>query len=43
MVIDTSALIAVLFDEPDANGFEAAIACEDEPRMSAASLLELLS
>lgn len=40
MVIDTSALIAVLFDEPDASAFEAAIAAVDEPLMSAASLLE---
>jgi ribonuclease VapC len=40
MVIDTSALIAVLFDEPDALLFEAAVASDDEPSMSAASLLE---
>jgi ribonuclease VapC len=40
MVIDTSALVAILFDEPDAERFE--IAIESDPRrlMSAASVLE---
>ena len=40
MVIDTSALISVLFDEPDSNFFEAAIARDEAPCMSAASFLE---
>lgn len=40
MVIETSALVAILFDEPDAEHFE--IAIESDPRrlMSTASVLE---
>jgi ribonuclease VapC len=40
MVIDTSALIAIMFGESDAAFFEAAIVDHDEPLISAASLLE---
>lgn len=40
MVLDTSAVIAILFDEPDAERFEAAIADAPGPVISAASLLE---
>ena len=40
MVIDTSALIAVLFNEPDAFSFEQAIAGDPVRLISAASLVE---
>lgn len=40
MVIDTSALVAILFDEPDAERFEAAIADASSRTISAATLLE---
>lgn len=40
MVIDTSALISIQFDESDSTFFEKVLATEDEPLMSAASLLE---
>jgi ribonuclease VapC len=40
MVVDTSALLAVLFDEPEAEGFARAIARAEVSRMSAANLLE---
>lgn len=40
MVIDTSALIAVLLREPAAERLVAAVAAEADRRMSAASLLE---
>ncbi|ETX00378.1 MAG: ribonuclease [Candidatus Entotheonella factor] len=40
MVIDTSALVAILFDEPDAEQFELAIEAESRRLMSAASILE---
>ena len=40
MILDTSALLAVLFDEPDADYFERAIAGATTCRMSAANHLE---
>lgn len=40
MVIDTSALLAVLLDEPDAEHFEAAIAQASRRLMSTVSILE---
>ena len=40
MILDTSALLAVLFDEPDADYFERAIASATICRMSAANHLE---
>ena len=40
MVIDTSALVAMLFDEPDAEQFELAIELASRRLMSAASILE---
>lgn len=40
MVIDTSALLAILFAEPDADRFEAAIADDPVLLVSAATLLE---
>ena len=40
MILDTSALLAVLFDEPDADYFERAIASATTCRMSAANHLE---
>ena len=40
MVVDTSALLAVLFDEPEAEDFARAIARAEVSRMSAANLLE---
>ncbi len=40
MIIDTSALLAILSDEPERASFVAAIRAATEPRMSAASLLE---
>lgn len=40
MVIDTSALIAILFDESGAAFCETAIINDDEPLISAASVLE---
>ena len=40
MILDTSALLAVLFDEPDADYFERAIASAMTCRMSAANHLE---
>lgn len=40
MVIDTSALVAILFNEPDAERFEEAIANASSRSISAASLLE---
>ena len=42
MVIDTSALIAILFDEPDATDFEAALESDSTRLMSAASVLEAI-
>jgi ribonuclease VapC len=40
MVIDTSAIVAVLFNEPDAELYEAKIAHAEAPCISAASTLE---
>jgi ribonuclease VapC len=40
MIVDTSALLAVLFDEPDAARFAEAIAAADPCRISAATLAE---
>ena len=40
MILDTSALLAVLFDEPDADYFERAMASAATCRMSAANHLE---
>jgi ribonuclease VapC len=40
MVVDTSALLAVFFEEPEAEAFARAIAGADKPRMSAGNLLE---
>lgn len=42
MILDTSALLAVLFDEPDADHFERAIALAPVCRMSVASYLEAI-
>ena len=40
MIVDTSALLAVLFDEPDAGRFLDAILEAERPRMSLANWLE---
>ena len=40
MVIDTSALITILFDEPDADYFETALESDSTRLMSTASVLE---
>jgi ribonuclease VapC len=40
MIVDTSALLAVLFKESEAEDFARAIAGAEVPRMSAANLLE---
>ena len=40
MIIDSSAVCAILFNEPDAERFAVAIAAADVRRMSAASFLE---
>lgn len=40
MVIDTSALLAILFNEPDAEHFERALEADPTRLMSAASVLE---
>lgn len=40
MVVDTSALLAIFFKEPEAEDFARAIARAEVPRMSAANLLE---
>ena len=40
MIIDTSAILAVLFQEPDAERFATAIAAASSRRMSTATLLE---
>ena len=42
MIIDTSAIIAILFREPDADHFISAIAGASSRRMSAATLLETI-
>ena len=43
MVLDTSALVAVLQDEPDAGALFEAILAASPPRLSAATLVERLS
>jgi ribonuclease VapC len=40
MVIDTSAIVALLFDQPDADAYEAAIANAEAACMSAVTALE---
>ncbi len=40
MIVDTSALIAILRDEPDAETFALALAAAQTPRISAANYLE---
>ena len=40
MIIDTSALLAILYEEPDAHLYERAIIGAPHPRMSAANYLE---
>ena len=40
MIIDTSAILAILFEEPEADQFISTIAAASSRRMSAASLLE---
>jgi ribonuclease VapC len=40
MIVDTSALLAVFFNEPEAEDFARAIARAETPKMSAANLLE---
>ena len=40
MIIDSSAMLAVLLDEPDADYYEAVIATAPSRRMSAANFLE---
>ena len=40
MIIDTSAILAILFEEPDAECFATAIAAASSRRISAATLLE---
>ena len=40
MIVDTSALLAILFGEPDAGRYEEALASAVHPRMSAVALLE---
>ncbi|WP_028925276.1 type II toxin-antitoxin system VapC family toxin [Pseudonocardia acaciae] len=40
MIVDTSALVAILRDEPDAESFALALAAARTPRMSVANYLE---
>ena len=40
MIVDTSALIAILFDEPEAQRLAATLAAADTRRISAATLVE---
>ena len=40
MIVDTSAVLAILFREPDAERFARAIATASSPRMSVAALVE---
>jgi ribonuclease VapC len=42
IVVDTSALVAILRDEPDAEGFARVLRDAHRPRLSAANLAELL-
>ena len=41
MVIDTSALLAILQDEPERRAFNAAIVAADSPKLSVASFVEV--
>lgn len=41
MIVDSSALIAILRDEPDADAFALALAADRAPRMSVANYLEV--
>lgn len=41
MILDTSAIVAVILGESDADALEARIAAESKPRMSAATEVEL--
>ena len=41
MIVDTSALVAILLDEPERQAFVSAIAATETAKMSAASLLEI--
>ena len=41
IVIDTSVIVAILEQEPDAMSFQEAILADDRPLMSAATLVEL--
>ncbi len=40
MIVDTSALIAILFDEPDARRYASALAAANDRRISAATFVE---
>ncbi len=40
MIIDSSAVVAIIRNEPDAGRYAAALACADRSRMSAANWLE---
>jgi uncharacterized protein with PIN domain len=40
VIVDTSALMAILRDEPDADSYATALATADNPRISAATYLE---
>jgi uncharacterized protein with PIN domain len=40
MIVDTSALLAILFDEPDAESYARALAEADTARLSAGSFVE---
>ncbi len=40
MIVDTSALVTILRDEPDAEAYARALATADTPRISAANYLE---
>ena len=42
IAIDTSALVSILLDEPEAGKFALAIQNDDEPLLSAASFVELV-
>ena len=42
VAIDTSALVSILLDEPEAGKFALAIQNDDEPLLSAASFVELV-
>jgi uncharacterized protein with PIN domain len=43
MIVDTSALLAILFDEPDAERYARALADADTVRLSAGSFVEALT